>query len=174
MSKPVRNALLRTSPFSSPRERLGGQKRLSDKSLRFALQVIEVAGVESATSAKLVEAFAAVNRSDFIESAFAPRAFQDISLPIGRGQTISKPSTVARMLGALEVKKGDRVLEVGVGCGYVSALLSVLGAEVYGVEKVPSLAQDTRHRLDKLGFSRALIRCGDGAAGLSWRLLMQS
>jgi len=101
----------------------------------------------------------------FIEPAFAPRAFQDISLPIGYGQTISRPSTVAAMLASLRLRPGERVLEVGFGCGYVLALLAALGAQPYGIEKVPSLAQRTRRRLDAMGLQTVIVRFGEGRKG---------
>lgn len=134
--------------------------------MQFAVRVMEAIEVEDSESGlRLLEAFANVSREDFIEKAFAPRAFQDISLPIGFGQTISKPTTVANMLAKLRPQPGERVLEVGVGCGYVTALLAAQQLEVYGIEKIAPLAQATRKRLDALGLYRVLIRSGDGKRG---------
>ncbi len=114
---------------------------------------------------RLIEAFAEVNREQFVESGFSPRARENLALPIGHGQTISRPITVVRMLASLKIQAGERVLEVGCGCGYVLALINALGASAFGVERDSRLAQQTRTRLDTIGLTQVLIRSGDGLLG---------
>lgn len=142
------------------------RKALSPGWTRFAEGIVEKAGViDDETVETLIEAFAAVPRDKFVASAFNMRAAEDISLPIGYGQTISKPSTVARMLGLIGLRRGMRVLEIGCGSGYCSAVLAAAGAQVFAVEYVGLLAQQTRRRLDGLSFQNILIRRGDGRRG---------
>ncbi len=141
-------------------------KVLSPGWLRFAESVVAKAGVlDEETAEVLVNAFAAVPRDRFVESGFAPRATEDTALPIGYGQTISKPSTVARMLGIIGLRRGMRVLEIGCGSGYCSAVMAAAGAQVFAVEYVGLLAQRTRRKLDELDYQNILIRRGDGRRG---------
>lgn len=143
-------------------------KVLSQGWLRFAERVVDTAGVlEEDTYDTLVKAFASVPRDQFVQSALSSRATEDTALPIGYGQTISKPSTVARMLGLIGVSPGMRVLEIGCGSGYCSAVMSAAGAQVYAIEYVGLLAQHTRRMLDRLGFYNILVRNGDGMRGWS-------
>ncbi len=114
---------------------------------------------------RLYEAFATVPRSYFIDSAFIAQAYDDNSIPIGYGQTISKPSTIALMLAHLALEPGEKVLEIGAGSGYVTALLAQLGVRVCAIERIGALAQRARRRLDRLGFSQVLLRAGDGTRG---------
>lgn len=134
--------------------------------LRFAEKIVAKAGVlDEETEDVLVNAFAAVPRDKFVSDAFNLRATDDSALPIGYGQTISKPSTVARMLGLVGLKPGMRILEVGCGSGYCSAVMAAAGAQVYAVEYVGLLAQSTRRLLDNLNYQNILIRRGDGRRG---------
>lgn len=102
---------------------------------------------------------------------FAPRRFADLSrsdvaLPLACGQTMTAPRVVAAMLAALGVEPGHRVLEVGTGSGYVTALLARIGAEVYSVERHRSLADSARVRIAALGLGRSVfVECGDGSVG---------
>ena len=142
------------------------RKPLSPGWVRFAEAVINKAGiVDDDTADVLVNAFAAVPRDKFVAQAFDRRALEDTALPIGYGQTISKPSTVARMLGLIGLRRGMRILEVGCGSGYCSALMAAAGAQVFAVEYVGLLAQRTRKLLDAMGFQNVLIRSGDGRRG---------
>lgn len=125
-------------------------------------------GLDSrAMSDRLAYALASVRRELFVGDAFAFRAYEDLALPIGAGQTISKPSTVALMLAHLDIQPGEKCFEVGVGSGYVVALLRALGAEVCGVERHASLGYEARRRLESIGYHDVLIRVGDGMRG--WR-----
>lgn len=144
------------------------RKPISPGWLRFAETIVNKAGiVDDETAEVLIDAFAAVPREKFVAQAFDRRALEDTALPIGYGQTISKPSTVARMLGLIGLRTGMRVLEVGCGSGYCSALMAAAGAQVFAVEYVGLLAQKTRKLLDSLGFQNILVRSGDGRRGWS-------
>jgi len=134
--------------------------------LRFAEQSVEQVGViDDETAETLVHAFASVPRDRFVAEAFNTRACEDVALPIGYGQTISKPSTVARMLGLIGLRSGMRVLEIGCGSGYCSAVMAAAGADVFAVEYVGLLAQKTRKLLDAMNFQNILIRRCDGRRG---------
>lgn len=146
--------------------RQASKRQPSQGWLRFAQEILEKAGIlDDDTQEVLLSAFATVPRNLFIEGAFNLRATQDVSLPIGFGQTISKPSTVARMLGLVGIRPGMRVLEVGCGSGYCSAVMSACGATVFAVEYNGLLAQRTRKLLDGLGYNEIILRNGDGRRG---------
>jgi protein-L-isoaspartate(D-aspartate) O-methyltransferase len=141
-------------------------KTSSRGALRFAQSIVEKAGVlDEDTAEVLIQAFAAVPRDKFVSSAFNLRAWDDHALPIGYGQTISKPSTVARMLGLIGIRPGMRVLEIGCGSGYCSAVMASAGVQVFAVEYIGLLAQQTRRLLDSLNYQKILIRRGDGRRG---------
>ena len=114
---------------------------------------------------RVARALAAVPRHLFLDEALRARAYADEALPIGYGQTLTRLSTVARMAEALELRPGDRVLEVGTGSGYTAAVLARLAAEVYSVERIPALALRARQRLHRLGAYHVHVRTGDGAEG---------
>jgi protein-L-isoaspartate(D-aspartate) O-methyltransferase len=94
------------------------------------------------------------------------RAYEDVPLPIGAGQTISQPYIVAAMTAALRLEPEDRVLEVGTGCGYQAAVLSLLAKEVFTIECRAELAAAASARLAALGYSNVHVHCGDGTLGL--------
>jgi protein-L-isoaspartate(D-aspartate) O-methyltransferase len=115
----------------------------------------------------VLAAMSRVPRHRFVpDGEDSPRyAYGDHPCPIGHGQTISQPYIVAYMTQYLRVRPGMRILEVGLGCGYQSAVLSAMGAKVLGIELVPELAEAARARLQALGFGEVQIRVGDGHAG---------
>ncbi len=127
--------------------------------------VSEIARAVPGCDPRVLEAMARIPRHRFVEEAFWPRAYADQALPIGYGQTISRPSTVARMTSALALSPADRVLEVGTGSGYQTAVLACLAGRVFSVERVAALAVRARARLDRLGLTGVEIRPGDGALG---------
>jgi protein-L-isoaspartate(D-aspartate) O-methyltransferase len=106
-----------------------------------------------------------VPREQFIAGDRAHRAYDDTPLPIGEGQTISQPYIVAAMTEALRLKPGDRVLEIGTGSGYAAAVLALIAAEVYTIERLERLAESARRRLAGLGFANVHVRHGDGSLG---------
>lgn len=114
---------------------------------------------------RILDAFEHVPRAPFLPPELVPRAAEDTALPIGLGQTISQPSMIALMLDALECEPRHRVLEVGSGSGYVLALLSQLGCEVFGVERQSELAARSRETLRSLGVSDVVVHESDGTLG---------
>ncbi len=104
-------------------------------------------------------------RHEFIPNSIQDHAYDDGAMPIGNGQTISQPYIVALMTEALQLTPDCRVLEIGTGCGYQSAVLAALCRQVYSIEIVPNLAEETRHRLARLGIDNVEIRTGDGYHG---------
>ncbi len=112
----------------------------------------------------VLDAFKSVRRHAFIPYALRGRAYEDVPLPIGRGQTISSPTIHALSLEYAEVRPGHRVLEVGTGAGFQTALLAVLGAEVYSIERIASLCEAAARALDRLGVEANLVH-GDGSRG---------
>ncbi len=116
---------------------------------------------------RVLEAFNTVPRHFFVPEGMRHRAYEDSPLPIGQGQTISQPYTVARMTEALELKGDEIVLEIGAGCGYQAAILSQLAEWVYSVERLRDLAKMARENLDRLGYHNVAVKVGDGTLG--WR-----
>jgi protein-L-isoaspartate(D-aspartate) O-methyltransferase len=115
----------------------------------------------------VLAAMAAVPRHIFVEDALAIRAYDDSPLPIGGGQTISQPYVVARMTELLRAgARLRRVLEIGTGCGYQTAILSHLADEVYTVERIGSLVAKARRTLRALKANNVRIKHGDGSADL--------
>jgi len=115
--------------------------------------------------ARVLDAMRAVSRHEFLPAEFRDRAYEDHPLPIGEGQTISQPYIVAVMLQHLALRSTDRVLEVGTGSGYVTALLSVLCASVFSIERHATLAESARAALQRMGCENVQIRVGDGTLG---------
>jgi len=112
----------------------------------------------------VLKAIGEVERHKFVPDAMKHHAYKDAALPIGHGQTISQPYTVAFMTQALRLKPGNKVLEVGTGSGYQAALLVKMGMEVYSIERNVDIFYKTRKILDKLGL-RINTKCGDGTLG---------
>lgn len=106
-----------------------------------------------------------VPRHEFVPKPVRPYAYEDRPLPIGEQQTISQPYIVALMTELAEIEAGDRVLEVGTGSGYQAAVLAAMGADVYTIEIIDSLAQRARNDLERLGYSNITYRIGDGYSG---------
>lgn len=115
--------------------------------------------------AHVLAAMSTVPRHEFVPESLQQDAYEDHPLPIGEGQTISQPYIVAAMLEHLLLRPPDRVLEVGTGSGYVTALLSELCSEVFSVERHASLAASAEATLARLGFRNVTIKVGDGSMG---------
>jgi protein-L-isoaspartate(D-aspartate) O-methyltransferase len=115
--------------------------------------------------ANVLAALRKVPRHLFVPAEQRAEAYSDRPLPIGEGQTISQPYIVGLMTELLEVKPGDRVLEIGTGSGYQAAVLDAMGCEVYTIEIRASLAEEAAKRLASLGYTHVHVRTGDGYAG---------
>lgn len=116
-------------------------------------------------SEKVLDAFRKVPRHIFVRNEDDEYAYVDGPLPIGYGQTISQPYIVALMTEALELQQTHRVLEIGTGSGYQTAILTHLAHRVYSIEKVPELAEAAEKKLKSLGFDNVFIKVGDGTKG---------
>ncbi len=130
-------------------------------------QMIERLRKRGITDETVLSAMYKINRHNFVAAGLEIQAYDETSLPIGFGQTISHPYTVAVMTQALKIKKGERVLEIGTGSGYQAAVLCELGATVFTIEKVANLAKISKQRLEKEGYYFQ-IRVGDGTLG--WQI----
>jgi protein-L-isoaspartate(D-aspartate) O-methyltransferase len=117
-------------------------------------------------SAEVSAAMSRIPRHCFVPPESRDLAYENQPLQIGYGQTISQPFIVALMSDLASVRPGDKVLEIGTGCGYQTAILAELGAEVFSIERIPQLAEAALDRLDRLGFGGTIrIRSGDGTTG---------
>ena len=129
-----------------------------------AARLVEALRAQGIRDERVLAAIAAVPRHAFVGPAFQSRAYADEALPIGLGQTISQPMTVAVMTELLDVRPGDRVLEVGTGSGYQAAVLVALGARVFSVERHAPILDRTTALLAALGIA-VRTRLGDGTLG---------
>jgi protein-L-isoaspartate(D-aspartate) O-methyltransferase len=114
---------------------------------------------------RVLEAMARVPRHEFVAEEYREQAYEDHPVPIGEGQTLSQPYIVAIMLEALALQSSDKVLEVGTGSGYQTALLAELAREVYSIERHAALAQSAENVLHQLGYRDVKVMVGDGSQG---------
>lgn len=129
-------------------------------------QLVSLLKEKGITDKNVLEAIKKIPRHLFLNSSFADFAYQDKAFPIGAGQTISQPYTVAFQSQLLEVKKDHKILEIGTGSGYQTAVLCVMGAKVYSVERQNELFKQTSALLPKLGIRPKHLSFGDGYKGL--------
>jgi len=115
---------------------------------------------------RVLNAMSRVPREQFVADQYRGQAYEDHPIPIGEKQTISQPYIVALMLEAVAVKSSDRVLEIGTGSGYVTALLAELAAEVFSVERHDALAKEAGALLDRLGYTNVKVITSDGTRGV--------
>jgi len=115
---------------------------------------------------KVLDVFLRVEREKFVPPSSRKDAYKDFPLSIGEGQTISQPYMVALMTECLELSGKEKVLEIGTGSGYQTAILSLLSKEVYSVERIPSLAERAKKTLKELGYNNVKIFIRDGTLGL--------
>jgi len=128
--------------------------------------VIETIESRGITNEDVLNAMRTVPRHLFVPENQRDHAYGDYPLPIGYGQTISQPYIVALMTDLLELKRGDKVLEIGTGSGYQAAVLDAMpGVEVYTIEIIPELARSARERLQRLGYTDVHCKEGDGYYG---------
>ena len=130
-------------------------------------QLVEVVRGKGVRDLAVLRAIGEVPRHVFVPAALLRQAYDDTSLPIGNGQTISQPSTQARALEALRLTGRERVLEVGTGSGYQTALLGLVAGQVFSIERVAALAERARNALAAAGASNVSLLVGDGTLG--WR-----
>lgn len=142
--------------MSGPRDTFGG----------YRARLIETLRTRGIRDLAVLRAFAQVPRHLFVPEAMRHRAYEDAALPIGNGQTISQPFTQARYLEALRLTGRERVLEVGTGSGYQTALLTALAAQVFTIERVRELAVSAQVALRAAGLTVSLL-VGDGTLGWS-------
>ena len=126
------------------------------------VRIVEGKGI---TDENVLNALGKVPRHYFFDKAFLEHAYQDKAFPIGEGQTISQPFTVAFQTQLLKIQKGDKVLEIGTGSGYQACILIEMGAEVYTIEYIKKLYDRTKKFLPSMGYKPHFF-CGDGTKGL--------
>jgi protein-L-isoaspartate(D-aspartate) O-methyltransferase len=140
-------------------------------SARTRARMVERLREQGIRDESVLSAMGAVPRHIFVEEALAIRAYEDSPLPIGAGQTISQPYVVARMTELLRAGKHlQRVLEIGTGCGYQTAVLAQVAAEVYTVERIGALVAKARRNLRTLQVNNVRIKHGDGSTSLGEEL----
>jgi protein-L-isoaspartate(D-aspartate) O-methyltransferase len=127
-------------------------------------EMISILRDRGITDERILRSMARVERHAFVPEPFTSRSYEDSALPIGKGQTISQPYTVAFMTQALGVKEGDRILEVGTGSGYQAVILADMGARVFTIERNLDLLAGARKMFDKFGY-RIAAKGGDGTVG---------
>ena len=133
----------------------------------YRARLVETLRARGISDLAVLKAFAETPRHLFVPQAVGHRAYEDTALPIGNGQTISQPFTQARYLEALRLKGRERVLEIGTGSGYQTALLGALAGTVFSVERVEALAVAARRALREAGIANVSVLLGDGTLGWS-------
>jgi len=128
-------------------------------------RLIETLQANGITDLSVLHAVDAVPRHAFVPSAVAHRAYEDSALPIGNGQTISQPTVHARSLQEMRLTGREKVLEIGTGSGYQTALLAQLAAQVFSIERMPALLDRARDTLQQLGIRNVSLLLGDGTLG---------
>ena len=133
-----------------------------DERRRMVEEQLEQRGI---TDTRVLQAFLTVPRHEFVPKDLRSEAYADHPLPIGGGQTISQPYMVALMVQVLHLQGHERVLEIGTGSGYQLAILSQLALEVYSIERLPELADQSLRRLEELGYLNVHVTVGNGSLG---------
>lgn len=136
-------------------------------SQRTRLRMVERLRSQGIKDETVLTAMAEVPRHVFVDEGIASRAYEDLSLPIGFGQTISSPHTVARMSELVRAcLTAKKILEIGTGCGYQTAILAKLAPQVYSMERIAALVRKARRNLGLAGIKNVHLRHGDGHAGM--------
>ena len=139
----------------------------SDSFAGYRVRLVETLRARGIRDLAVLKAFAETPRHLFVPAAVRHRAYEDTALPIGNGQTISQPFTQARYLEALRLRGAERVLEIGTGSGYQTALLGAIAGTVFSVERVESLARAAQAALREAGVANVSVLLGDGTLGWS-------
>src|SRR5438105_2946318 len=129
--------------------------------------VVEQLEARGIKDERVLAAMRSVRRDHFVPAEYADHAYDDGPLPIGSDQTISQPYIVGLMSEVADLTGNERVLEIGTGSGYQTAILASLSAEVYSIESIPSLYDGARRSLASLAATNIHLRCGDGSEGWS-------
>ena len=139
---------------------------LTDEMMLQRLRMVErLRGFYKIADERVLEAMTRLPRHLFVPQAIKSQAYNDNALPISGGQTISQPFIVARMTELLELHGQEKVLEIGAGSGYQTAVLALLARKVFAIERLPSLADEANRRLHSLGLRNFTLKAGDGTAG---------
>ncbi len=163
ITTPVSPTMPPATTVSTPTQPSGDEVMFSQQRERMVIETIERRGI---TDQDVLAAMRAVPRHLFVPENQQSRAYGDYPLPIGYGQTISQPYIVALMTELLELKEGDKVLEIGTGSGYQAAILAEIpGIEVYTIEIVPELAESAHERLESQNYANLHCKQGDGYYG---------
>ncbi|HUL50214.1 MAG TPA: protein-L-isoaspartate(D-aspartate) O-methyltransferase [Gemmatimonadales bacterium] len=144
-----------------------GRQSPRDSYAGYRARLTETIRATGVRDAAVLNACLAVPRHLFVPEALRPRAYDDAALPIGHQQTISQPSTQARHLEALRLGGSERVLEIGTGSGYQTALLAAIVSQVFSIERVPALARTAQQALRDAGARNVSLLVGDGTLGWS-------
>ena len=127
--------------------------------------VADVGILDEAVEQKVLESFSYVPRRHFIPQVYVHHSIKDVDLPIDEGQWQTRPSILIRMMGLINLSKGMRILELGFGSGYLCAVMSAAGAQVFGIDAIGTLAQTSRKVLDSLKHHGVIVRRGEGRKG---------
>ena len=128
-------------------------------------RLIRILREKGITDERVLDAFRKVPRHEFVDGAMYAQAYDDNALPIGFGQTISQPYIVALMTQLLELKKDEKILEIGTGSGFQAAILAQFSRRVYTIERHRELGDSSRKRLREMGYENIVFKIGDGTAG---------
>ena len=161
----VANLALKTLPSKTIPVHTSGLGLDSSKVRATMVRKLEAQGIQDV---RVLTALNTVPRHQYVDTALANQAYEDTSLPIGWGQTISKPNVVARMMSLLfegETAQYGRVLEIGTGCGYQAALLSQIASEVYSIERIRGLYEKAQANVRPFAISNLRLLLGDGMLG---------
>ena len=153
------------------------QKNQIRKSVNFdenSKNLIEELKIEGITENNILSAIKKVPREFFVEQQFIHQAYENIPLPIDCGQTISQPYVVAYMISRLNLKNTDKVLEIGTGTGYQTAILSHLCSEVYTIEIYSKLLNKAKHRIAELNLKNITFKLGNGVEGWGNNILFEA
>lgn len=160
-----------TTQRQSPKPAMSSPTGVGLDSLAVRARMVQKLAEQGIDDDAVLAAMGRVERHRFVDSALVNQAYEDTSLPIGLGQTISKPNVVARMMALLRQAPGcqgqtlGRVLEIGTGCGYQAALLSLLSREVYSLERLRGLHEKARENLRPMRLPNVHLILGDGMLG---------
>ncbi|WP_088178364.1 protein-L-isoaspartate(D-aspartate) O-methyltransferase [Methylobacillus sp. MM3] len=157
--------MMRTSSDDTPESDYSGLRRDMVAAVAAMSEELNPVPDMPGLSQPVLDALGRVPRHLFVPDIERDFAYQNRPLPIGYGQTISQPYVVAFMTELLKLKPGSRVLEIGAGCGYQTAVLAEMGAEIYSIEIVEPLAIQAEQTLHNLGYDRVHVRPGDGYHG---------